>query len=33
MQEMFEVGSGARTWPGFFLVSAGDFFPRLLDAK
>lgn len=33
IQEVFEVSSGARTWPGFFLMSVGDFFPRLLDAK
>lgn len=33
IQEMFEVSSGTRTWPVFFLMSVGDFFPRLLDAK
>lgn len=33
IQEVFEVSSGTRTWPGFFLMSVGDFFLRLLDAK
>lgn len=33
IQEMFEVSSGTRAWPGFFLMSVGDLFLRLLDAK